>query len=140
MKLASVFAFFLFSLLGMAQTNQKALDDFATRFGGEASWANEGNQIVASFKKNSGPAYAEYSLDGQFQGIASLSDVSALPAKAKEMLERGFTGSGGQYQVDYVRQFQSENPLKFAAILNANGQHLKLYFNEAGDLVQRSIW
>jgi hypothetical protein len=34
MKLASVFAFFLFSLLGMAQTNQKALDDFATRIGG----------------------------------------------------------------------------------------------------------
>ena len=35
------------SLLGMAQTNQKALDDFSTRFGGEASWANEGGQIVA---------------------------------------------------------------------------------------------
>jgi hypothetical protein len=140
MKLLSVLALSLFSLVGIAQTNQKALDDFSTRYGGEASWATEGNQIVASFKKGSAPAYAEYSLDGQFQGLAVLSDISAIPAKAKEMLDKGFTGSGGMYHVDYVRQFQTEGSLKFAAILHANGQHVKLYFNEAGDLVQRSIW
>lgn len=140
MKFLSILSFSLFAAIGMAQTNQKALDDFTTRFGGEASWATEGNQIVASFKKGSGPAYAEYSLDGQFQGLATLAQVSSLPAKAQEMLERGFTGSGGTYQVDYVRQFNTEGSLTFAAILNANGQHLKLYFNEAGDLFQRSIW
>jgi len=140
MKLFSVLALSFCSLVGLAQTNQKALDDFSTRFGVEASWATEGNQIVASFKKGSAPAYAEYNLDGQFQGLAVLSDISAIPVKAKEMLEKGFTGSGGSYQVDYVRQFQTEGNLKFAAILKANGQHLKLYFNEAGDLVQRSIW
>jgi hypothetical protein len=128
------------SLLGMAQTNQKALDDFSTRFGGEASWANEGGQIVASFKKGAGPAYAEYSTDGQFLGLASLTDFNALPEKAKETLNRGFTGSGGMYQVEYVRVFSTESSPKFAALMAANGQHLKLYFNEAGDMVQRSIW
>jgi hypothetical protein len=140
MKLLSVLAFSFFAMFSFAQTNQKAMDDFSTRFGGEASWATEGNQLVASFKKGSGPAYAEYSLDGQYQGLATLSELSAMPAKAKEMLDRAFTGSGGMYQVDYVRQFQTEGSAKFAAILNANGQHLKLYFNEDGDLVQRSIW
>jgi hypothetical protein len=140
MKLLSVLALSFFSLVGIAQTNQKALDDFSTRFGGEASWATEGNQIVASFKKGASPAYAEYSLDGQYLGLAALSEFSAMPSKAKEMLEKAFTGSGGNYHVDYVRQFQTEGPLKFAAILHANGQHLKLYFNEEGDLVQRSIW
>ncbi len=131
-----------------AQSNASAAQDFAQRFGtNQASWAQEGNTHVATFKADQGPAYAEYDDQGNYLGLASLSDLASMPAEAQTFLERGFTGENGNgpYDLQYVRLLDEGNGSQsyVAILVNASNpnQHLKLYFDSAtGTLERRALW
>jgi len=131
-----------------AQSNATAAQDFVQRFGtDQASWAQEGNTHVATFKANQGPAYAEYDDQGNYLGLASLSDLASMPAEAQTFLERGFTGENGNgpYDLQYVRLLDEGNGAQnyVAILVNASdpNQFLKLYFDSVtGTLERRALW